>query len=161
LELAPPALVEWGDIDHFEFSFDSGHAFADPSAEEYIARLGAKRKLDSLTLPQLTSGHRLLAFDANGTQVGKWTIFQSLTGEIEPQSPSYILSEGEFFEVKPNYMAELDDTIQKLEVFTGNLPVSKPSWSEDRYNKEVAKTKGNFLLDKMTVRLRSRTTPIE
>ena len=161
LELGPPVLVEWGDIDHFRFSFDSNHKFTDPTIDEYISRLRARHKLSSLTLRQLTTGHRLLAFKTDGNLAGKWTIFQCLNGEIEHHSPKYILSEGEFFEVKAQYMDDLDVFIGKLQPFTGSLPASRSTWSEDRYNKEAAKAKGNFLLDKMTVRLTSRTTPIE
>jgi uncharacterized protein (TIGR04141 family) len=161
LDLAPPELVEWGDIDHFEFSFDSQHPFAEPSLEEYISCLKTKGKLDSLTLNQLTSGHRLLAFTANGSEIGTWPVFRSLSGEILHQSPGYVLSEGEFFEVAGDYMAQLDNALNKLQVFVGSLPASKPGWAEDRYNREAAKTKGNLLLDKMTVRLTSRTAPIE
>jgi uncharacterized protein (TIGR04141 family) len=39
LDLAPPELVEWGDIDHFAFSFDADHGFAEPSVQEYIEGL--------------------------------------------------------------------------------------------------------------------------
>ena len=161
LELAPPALVEWGNIDQFTFSFDSEYPFADPAIQEYINRLEAKGKLESLSLGQLISGHRLLAFNADGDEIGRWTVFHALSGELEHDSASYILSEGEFFEVKKSYLDDLDRELEKLEVFAGNLPASKPKWSEDRYNREAAKSKGTFLLDKKTVRLKSRTTPIE
>jgi len=161
LDLAPPELVEWGDIDHFEFSFDSRHPFAEPRLEEYTSRLRTKGKLDSLTLNQLTLGHRLRAFTASGSEIGTWPVFRCLSGEILHRSSSYVLSEGEFFEVAADYMTQLDNALNKLHVFVGSLPESKPGWDEDRYNKEAAKTKGNFLLDKMTVRLTSRTTPIE
>jgi uncharacterized protein (TIGR04141 family) len=171
LELAPPELIEWGQIDHFQFSFDTPHddveakvaeySFAEPNLAEYISRLQAKGKLASLTLNQLTSGHRLLAITADGREVGTWPVFRTLSGELEHHSPSYILSDGEFFDVKPGYMTHLNNVVNKLPVFTGNLPASKFGWTEDRYNKEAAKKKGIFLLDKMTVRLTSRTTPIE
>jgi uncharacterized protein (TIGR04141 family) len=171
LELAPPELIEWGEIDHFQFSFDSPHgdaqpasansAFAEPSLAEYIFRLEVKNKLASLTLNQLTSSHRLLAINADGEEAGAWPVFRALSGELEHHSPTYVLSDGEFFDVKPGYMAPLDNAINKLPVFAGKLPASQRGWSEDHYNKEAAKQKGIFLLDKMTVRLTSRTTPIE
>jgi uncharacterized protein (TIGR04141 family) len=159
LELSPPELVEWGDIDHFLFSF-SDETFAEPSIDAYISALKTRNKLDSLTVEHL-SYHRLIAFDAEDQEVGHWTVFQSLSGELDHHSQTYILSEGDFFEVKKGYMDELDEAVNKIDKFTGNLPPSQPSWSEDRYNRAVAALPGNFLLDKKTVKLDSRTTPIE
>jgi uncharacterized protein (TIGR04141 family) len=161
LELAPPELVEWGDIDHFEFSFDANYSFAEPNIDEYIKRLRAKNKLADLSLGQLTAGHRLVALDAGAKQIGSWTIFRSLSGEIEHRSPSYIVSEGEFFEITSGYLDQLDGTLNKLREFAGDLPQSRPSWSEDRYNREASRDQNNLLLDKKTVRLTSRTAPIE
>jgi hypothetical protein len=63
LELAPPELVEWSDIDHFAFSVAIEEPFSDPNIDEYVARLHSRNKLDVLTLNQSTSGHRLIAFD--------------------------------------------------------------------------------------------------
>jgi uncharacterized protein (TIGR04141 family) len=159
LELSPPELVEWGDIDHFSFSFSNG-TFVEPSIDEYVNALRDRNKLDDLTAEHL-SYHRLIAFDADDEEIGRWTIFQSLSGELEYRSPTYILSEGDFFEVKKGYMDDLDSALDKIDKFTGNLPMSQPKWSEDRYNKAAAAMPGNFLLDKMTVKLDSRTTAIE
>jgi uncharacterized protein (TIGR04141 family) len=161
LELAPPELVEWGDIDHFAFSFATDEPFSDPGIEEYISRLRSRNKLSDLTLSQLTSAHRLIAFDAEGQEIDDWSVFSALSGELEHHSPTYILSEGDFFEVKSDYMDELDAAVAGLVEFASNLPESRANWSEDRYNREVAGLAGNFLLDKMTVKLTARTTPIE
>lgn len=160
-ELAPPELVEWGDLDHFAFSFDSEYEFAEPGLQEYIARLRTKAKLDNLSLNQLTSSHALLAFDAGGNEIGRWPVFRCLTGEIKHKSKTYVLSEGEFFEVAPDYMAQLDAEIDQIPRFAEGLPPSGPGWSEDRYNKLAAKAKKYLLLDKKTVTLPSKTTPIE
>jgi uncharacterized protein (TIGR04141 family) len=161
LDLAPPELVEWGDIEHFKFSFDTDHTFEEPSIEEYVSRLEALGKLTSLSLNQLTSGHRLIAVNEDGTEIGSWPVFRSLTGEVEHHSPSYTLSEGDFFEVAPSYLNELDAVLRKIEKFAGKLPQSKPKWSEDQYNKAASQAADSLLLDKKTVRLASRTTPIE
>lgn len=161
LDLAPPELVEWGNIDHFEFSFAPDEPFADPSIDAYIGALQKRDRLTSLTLSQLTLSHRLIAFDAEGQEIDSWTVFRSLSGELEHHSPTYILSEGDFYEVKGDYMNELDAALDKVAEFTSNLPDSKPKWSEDLYNKEAAGLPGNFLLDKKTVKLTRRTSAIE
>jgi uncharacterized protein (TIGR04141 family) len=168
LELAPPALVEWGDIASFAFSFASSEEdrFAEPSLEVYVNALRQKKKLDALTLPQLTSGHRLLAFDADGAEVGNWSVFRSLSAEIEYSGKNYVLSEGEFFEVTSDYLAELNRHIDNVDEFPTNLPAYDPAgkkgYDEGDYNEYVASTSSNYLLlDRETVRLGSRTTPIE
>lgn len=161
LELAPPELVDWGEIAGFEFSFDPDYSFVEPSIEDYIRALRRKNKLTKLNVGQLVSGHRLVALDANGNRLGNWTIFSSLSGEIEHRSPSYILSEGEFFEVDGDYISKLNKSLDRIKEFTGDLPESRVKWSEDRYNKEASKTKQSLLLDKKTVRLTSRTSAIE
>lgn len=161
LELAPPELVAWSDIDHFTFSFAPEEAFSDPNIDEYLSRLRSKNKLTGLTLGQLTAGHRLIAFDGNGEEISDWTVFSCLSGEVGHHSPTHILSEGDFFEVKSRYMDDLDAMLNQLEEFNGTLPDSRLNWSEDRYNREAAALAGNFLLDKMTVKLTARTAPIE
>jgi uncharacterized protein (TIGR04141 family) len=65
LELAPPELVEWGDIAHFAFSLDPTDTLSEPSIAHYRELLNRKHKLRDLTLSQLRSSHRLMAF--NGT----------------------------------------------------------------------------------------------
>jgi len=160
LELAPPEIVEWGDIDHFAFSFDSDYTFEDPLISEYLERLSANDKLSGLTLSQLTSAHRLLAFNAENQPVGNWSVFRCLSGEIEHHSPTYVLSEGDFFEVSKDYMKGLDGALKKLMPFD-RLPAARQNSTEDAYNKQACTIDTNLLLDKQTVRLNSRTTPIE
>ena len=72
-----------------------------------------------------------------------------------------VRGDGDFFEVTADYMGGLDAMLNKVPEFTGNLPQSGSKWSEDRYNKEASKKPGRLLLDKKTIRLTYRTTPIE
>ena len=96
------------------FASSEEDRFAEPSLEVYVNALRQKKKLDTLTLPQLTSGHRLLAFDTDGAEVGNWSVFRSLSAEIEYSGKNYVLSEGEFFEVASDYLAELNRHIDNV-----------------------------------------------
>ncbi len=164
LELAPPELVEWGEIACFAFSFAPDDTFPEPSIAHYREILSGKRKLDRLTLSKLRSSHRLVAFNADNKKIYEWPIFRCLSGEVPPGGRSkkkFILSEGDFFEVATEYLNRLNRDIDNLKPFNANLPPSKPRWSEDRYNKAATTNPDKLLLDKKTVKLTSKTTPIE
>lgn len=167
LDLAPPDLLDWEQIDTFQFSFASGQQFVEPGIADYIAALRRTNKLDSLAIPQLTSGHRLTAFDPDGETLGHWTVFRSLSGEIDYHGKTYVLSEGEFFEVAKDYLAKLNAIVDGIKKFNGPLPPYGPKpagngkYGEGEYNIEAAQKANYLLLDKQLVNLKSRTTPIE
>lgn len=164
LELAPPELVDWGSIWKFGFSFDPDPEdhFDEAELAQYIEALKRKKKLDHLTLDQLTSSHRLDAFDQGNQLIHHWTVFKCLSGEIEVNGKTYLLSEGDFFEVAPDYIAELNHYLSTLKEYPGALPASKKKEEEGDYNERVAGASPDYLLlDKKTVRLSSRTAAIE
>jgi uncharacterized protein (TIGR04141 family) len=169
LDLSPPELIDWAQLTKFSFSFSRRSTFSEPSLQEYIERLyRGNNGLPLLSLSQLLR-HRLLAFDAAKNPLKKgtipdreWPIYKCLTGEIRLGEKTYILSDGDFFEVAKSYMAQLNSYIRSLDELKSLAP-SRKGWSEDRYNKTAAVgSNGNaLLLDKQTVKLDSRTTPIE
>jgi uncharacterized protein (TIGR04141 family) len=162
LELAAPELIDWGEIDKFAFSFNSDTQFEEPTIADYVSELGGSDKLDSLDPKHLTFGHRMMAFDKAGTQIHQWTIFRCLSGELKFEKRTYLLSEGDFFEVSEGYLDDLNADIGRLKEFKGCLPAYVPQEEEGDYNERVAEESGGrLLLDRKTVRLSSHTSPIE
>ncbi len=163
LELAPPELVEWGDIRNFAFSFDPTTFFAEPEIAIYIAALEKSDKLSSLTVDGLTSTHRLNAYDQSGAVIHHWPVFKCLSGEFKASTQTHLLSEGDFFDVSDDYVRELNRDLSCLKEFKGQFPASKSGEEEGTYNKRLAESskKKYLLLDRATVHLRSGTTEIE
>jgi uncharacterized protein (TIGR04141 family) len=74
----------------------------------------------------------------------------------------YILDEGEFFEVRADYLQSLDAFIMDIPASGISLPNTTPTTSEGVYNIGAAATSTQLLLlDKKLVRVSTRTTPIE
>jgi uncharacterized protein (TIGR04141 family) len=162
LELAPPELIDWGEIDKFAFSFNSQTRFEEPVIEDYVSELKRSDKLNSLAPKHLTSVHRMIAFDQAGTQIHQWPIFRCLSGELKSEKKTYLLSEGEFFEVSERYLDDLNADIARLKEFNRSLPAYVPEEEEGDYNQRVAEESDDrLLLDRKTVRLSSHTSPIE
>lgn len=166
IELAPPELVEWENIETFGFSFDSDRRFSDPDVDEYLAALTSKNKLSGLTMNQLMSGHRLFAFDVDGNEAGGWSVFRTLSCQLNFNKKTYVLSEGDFFEVAKDYLTDLNKAIASIEESGLDLPDynadQEEGFEEGDYNEAVAAGSADFLLlDRQTVTLESRTTPIE
>lgn len=162
LEASPPELVDWDEIADFRFSFDPDFARSDLELEQYLTLLKDTDKLDGLTIAHLRTAHKVEVYDQGGNPFKHWPLFRCLNGELDFEGKTYLLSEGEFFEVEPEYLNDLDGVIGHLQEWQGRLPESDGDIKEGDYNELAANSSSDYLLlDKKTVRVSGRTSPIE
>jgi uncharacterized protein (TIGR04141 family) len=109
----------------------------------------------------LRTSRQASAVDSDGHVIHRWSIWRSLTGEIELGGTIYILDEGDFFAVASNYLEEVNGYIDGLTESSVSLPEAG-SMREGEYNEHVAASSDQFLLlDKKTVSTGASTTPVE
>jgi uncharacterized protein (TIGR04141 family) len=161
IELAPPELIDWDEVESFTYSLDPDDGHADLSLVDYLRLVD----LDTLSLDQLKR-HRISAQTAGGDVTQEWSAFRCLTGEIAVEGTTYLVEDAEFFEVEPSFLAELDAYLGGLIESPLALPdsplVNGREQSEGDYNRVAAESSPNhLLLDKETVRVTTHTDPIE
>jgi uncharacterized protein (TIGR04141 family) len=162
LTLAIPKILDWEDVHHLEASWLPGQEFEEVKLDQLVTYLEAEDSLQDLTGDHLKRKYRLFALDDNGESLGGGPLFKCLAGEIKHNGNSYILSEGEFFEVEQDFMKALDKDIDGIAESTANLPSSPGDPPEGEYNEAAANhSDTHLLLDKKTVTISSRTSPIE
>ncbi len=162
IELAVPDIVEWTGIAHLRFSFDQERTFTDPEDADLVDSLTKSDKLGELSVERLKKFWRLEAIDGSGEVISKWPLLRCLSGEIELDNRAFILSEGDFFEIRREFLGELDAFISALQETKHELPTSPGDIEEGDYNELAAKSSPSFLLlDKRTVTVSGMTTPIE
>lgn len=165
LDLAPPELVDWDDIESFIYSIDPSRPNADLSLTDYLTSLEKAGLVQGLTASHLKR-HRASALDNAGNTLYEWPIFRCLTGELSLANTTYLIEEGDFFEVDSGFLATLDHYIQGLKESTVVLPDSPRAGGHDQtegdYNLSAAASSPNYLLlDKQTVKVATHTDPIE
>jgi uncharacterized protein (TIGR04141 family) len=167
-ELAPPEIVDWDHVAAFRYHFDRPQGKAhnpvhhpDIHLEDYQAGLRRLGRLDSLDLDYLKAGN-ITALDTDGTKSHVWSVWRCLVGELDLDGQVFILDEGEFFQVRRDYLDELDATIAGIPLSDLPLPSSGANTTEAAYNERAAASSPSLvLLDKRLVRISSRTTPVE
>jgi len=162
LELAPPGLVDWEDIDHFAHSFSTAHRFADLRIADYVELLADAGKLAELSVDTIRHQHRVHAEDTSGNPAGSWSVFECLDGELRVGGETYLLVGGRFYKVAESYRKELDEFIDKMNEWSGVLPDSTTAEPEGAYNERAANSSVEYLnMDKALVRVGHHTNAIE
>ena len=158
LELAPPEIIDWSRVHRFEFPFDRrrGLAHQDLRLADLRTTLQREGKLDELDYRSLRQ-RRISASNVDGDQTYRWTIWSCLTGELNFDGHTYVIDEGDFFEVQPDYLASLNDWTDELPRSGLELPPCDLATPEDAYNKEAARVAGCLLLDRRNVQRRGAT----
>ncbi|PVX26311.1 MAG: hypothetical protein CW691_01820 [Candidatus Bathyarchaeum sp.] len=155
-----PEIVDWEDISNFYFEFDSANTFTDPEDVNLHDALESSKKLENLTIKHLRQMHLEVLYSDD--EVARWPLLRCLTGELKLGGNDYILSEGHFFEIRKEFLDDLDKFISKLPATTYPLPSSQGDVPEGEYNEVAAQSSDSYLLfDKKTVRISSHTSPIE
>lgn len=119
-----PELVEWDEIAAFRFSFLPDKAFADPEDADVSLALGEAEKLDELSVDGLKKRWRLEALDPFGERSHSWPLLSCLAADLSHHGDAFILSEGEFFQVRKEFLEDLDGFIGGLPHTKHVLPVS-------------------------------------
>lgn len=162
LDLSPPEIVDWTQVDGFRFHFDRRRDVRpDLRLVDYLEGIDGRGGLGQLTI-EFLKNRNVFALDRNGQQGHKWSVWECLIGEFETDQGTVVLDEGEFFDVSPTYLDQLNKYIDRIHHPAVRLPVADGAMRESEYNLSVAQTvQGCLLLDTKTVASPGQTTPVE
>jgi uncharacterized protein (TIGR04141 family) len=141
--LAPPEPIVYEDVGGFCFFRER----ADDAHGE-LDLLDYRRSVVSSTLSLHdvhTNTVRLMS--ASGTEKRSWSIYRCIVYETSLAGRSFLLAEGEWFEVDPSFVQQIDREIALIKPPTIALPPAR--WGEDEptYNSRAAREAGLALLD--------------
>lgn len=164
IDLAPPDLIDWERTTGFQYHTERlGKPIIrrELRLDHYLTTLSKKGLLTGLTIDRLKS-YWIHAVDADGKDINKWSAWHCLFGEIELEGKTYVLDDGDFYQVSENYLASLDSDLADVPEWSKSLPPWPAIDYEDVYNKAVSESSPDFLLlDRKTVRVSDQTTAIE
>jgi uncharacterized protein (TIGR04141 family) len=161
LELAPP-FIDLDRVAKLRFSFHREWQYDDVGLDQYVSALDETGRLADLDLHTLRLGQGVEALDASGDCIEDWPVFRCLSGEIAFDRKTYVLDDGEFYLIDSDYLGALDAYVDRLPTYGGALPDANALWTEGEYNEyAAARRRDLLLLDKKTVRVTNRTSPVE
>jgi uncharacterized protein (TIGR04141 family) len=166
VDLAPPEIMDWSRVVGFQYHFEFRQSVTRPDLRlvDYIRGL-SYREEDLLAVVDVDYLKRrsIRARDADDHEVSRWSVWRCLTGEFQFDGATYVIDEGEIFEVSTDYLANLNDYLSHLPSQNAMpWPGATMSTPEDTYNASLAAALAPALLmDQQLVNARTQTTPVE
>ena len=134
--LAPPEIVDWARVGGFKLSTDPrGTRRQDVSIEDYAAARGGVFTLEQIREDSIT----LFARDT-GRPAMKWSVFKCLIAERQDADGTFVLTDGRWWQVHPDFIAEIDAIVASIPRSTVRLPdYGLTDTGEGAYNDRVAR----------------------
>lgn len=162
-ELSPPEIIDWERVRRFGFHFDKKRGQQSNVLRPRFDMTDFLRGVDAddIEVPWLKR-KTLDAFDGDGVKVHSWPILQCITGSIHVSGNTYVIDDGDIYEVSTDSLADLDREIAEIALLELPLPSWDTSWNEGAFNQAAADSiDGAVLLDAKTVTPEGERTPIE
>lgn len=165
LDLAPPEVIDWSRVVGFRYHYDAYKKFIRPELQITVYRDNLfyyERDPDSIDVDYLRR-KSIRALDGDGREAYKWSVWRCITGEFKFEGRTYVIDEGEIFEVSSDYLASLNHSLAGLPRRQDLAwPKATATMLEDTFNQAAAKALAPALLmDKKLVNSRMQTTPVE
>ena len=99
----------------------------------------------------------------------RWSMRDCLDGQIVTSGDTFLIEEGTFYRIEPDYLAQLNQDVDAIPDSSVELPPSRresdegtlKEIDEGTYNERASVPADHLLLDKKTVIVPGRTSPIE
>jgi uncharacterized protein (TIGR04141 family) len=136
----------------------------DPTTKEIADQIGIDDLADHL--PNV----RVETIDDQGDIIDRWTLLDCLDGQLIDDGRTFLLEGGSFYEIELDYLNELNRDVDALPDTGTALPPSVRELKNGKlteieegvYNEQAANSSpDHFLLDKATVTIPGKTSPIE
>lgn len=147
--LAPPEMMSWDNVHGFKFR--TPHADVVPELDLRFYFEDKHRPQSEVTITNLRRDKVFVRSNEHDTDVDRWRVYHCIHAEIDDGRDRFILDEGQWYRIDPNYAAELSD-------FRAKLPRTKidlPDYDDDneaKYNERAAKDPQLRLMDKDLVK---------
>lgn len=161
LVLAIPEIIEWDDVAFFSATCLPDLTFLDPEDLDLKVSLSGLKNPKKLTLANLRRW-KLEGYNTANEVLHSWPLLRCLSGQFELDGKTYVVSEGEFYRVEPDFLKRLNKFIEEIAPTDLKFPVAIEDPPEGDYNELAANSSDEYLLlDKKTVKLDTQTSPIE
>ncbi len=143
--------------------FGTTKDFVDPTTSDIADLVGVDDLVEHLLAIHVE------AIDGGGNVTDRWSMRDCLDGQIVVSGDTFLIEEGTFYQIEPDYLAQLNQDVDAIPDTSVVLP---PSWceldegtlkeiDEGTYNERASAPADHLLLDKKTVTVPGRTSPIE
>lgn len=165
LDLAPPEIIDWSRVTGFQYHYDMRKKFTRPEIQltVYLHNLPYfEDDADSIDIEYFRR-KSIRAVDADDREVHRWSVWRCLCGEFQFEDVTYVIDEGEIFEVSSDYLKNLNEVLTKIASRDALAwPAATPTTSEDAFNGAVANALAPaVVMDKKLVKGRMQTTEVE
>jgi uncharacterized protein (TIGR04141 family) len=163
LDLGPPEVVDWERVESFRYHFNTRQGITHPELRlaDYLRGARQRGLLDDLDVPSLRR-RRIDAVDGDNQVVHRWTVWRCLDGEVTLNDETFVVDDGEFFQVESSFLTALNEYIEAIPPGSTDLPSGGNTTTERTYNEATANENAKLLLlDRQLVASDESTTRIE
>lgn len=159
--LTIPEVISWENISGFRYQkAKRGELSDDISWESYLAYVSEANK--DITIESFKEQYIHCINAANEQPAYTWKVYQCIYCELELNGEFYSLTNGKWYKIDNDFLANLNKNIQDIPISTISLP-DYMERSEDQYNKKVADSDTNrfVLMDKKNISYGGGSSRIE
>jgi uncharacterized protein (TIGR04141 family) len=158
LDLVGPEGTNFDEVAYYRITGDTrSNKRATLNLKDYRDRHGGH---DPITLERLRS-ERVRAFDSNAVELANDAVLDCLTGQVEHDGKTFVLSEGMFYEVSRDYLRDLNRFIDNRLGTYSALPNGRRTDTEPDYLVRVGAMADALLVHPATVAVERRTEGVE
>lgn len=147
--LAPPEIMSWDNVDGFKFRTPKAEVVPELGLRTYFQ--DSHRPQAEVTITHLKRDRIFARSNRNDSDVDRWRVYQCIHADIDDGSDRFILDEGQWYQIDPEYAADLADFRANLERTAIDLP-DYDDKDEGKYNERAAKHSEIRLMDKDLVK---------
>ncbi len=130
--LAAPDVLDWDEVEGFRYSQSKGEGY-----QTDMHLLGFFATVEDVALSvELLKMRHLYAVNADHLEVRRWTVYKCVHCEVEHKGKTYLLSGGQWFEIKKDFVETVNEFFNAMPVFGVQLPVYQHAKEAD-YNAEL------------------------
>jgi uncharacterized protein (TIGR04141 family) len=137
--LAAPEVLDWDVVEGFRYSQSKRDGY---QTDMHLPGFFATIEGIDLSVELLKMRH-VYAVNADHVEVKHWTIYKCIHCEVEREGKSYLLSGGQWFEIKRDFVDSINEFFDAIPIFGIGLPDYKHAKEAD-YNAELCESNQKY-----------------
>jgi uncharacterized protein (TIGR04141 family) len=158
--IAPPQIIEYRDFSGYCYKHRHTKSFQVTYPDMHLEQCLADKKMTGSLDIQHVKSTQIFLYGGDDQQIGAWSLYLCLNGEVELDGNLFILNEGDWYQVERDFCAIVSRHFDELPRSTLALP-PYAGRHEGPYLAAIADDVNLFLMDKKLVKPDGAASSIE